>query len=699
MGSLTLAEAKARVQKLRREIDDLRYRYHVLADPAVTDEVYSSLTLELRSLEERFPALVTSDSPTQRVGGTALEKFGQVVHQVPMLSLNDAFSEDEVAAWGERITKLLPGKTVQYMCELKFDGLATSLVYEDGRLRHGATRGDGRTGEDITANLRTIRAVPMQLNLELAHAETFDAALVSRVRQALRGLRRIEVRGEALMSKVAFARLNRAQEKAGGGTFANPRNAAAGALRQLDPRVTASRKLDWYAYSLVTDLGQRTHEEEHRICALLGFQVYRETRVVSDLAGVRAFHQEIAAVRERLPFEVDGVVVQINETAAFRQLGVVGKAPRGAVAYKFAARRATTVVQDIIVQVGRTGTLTPVAVLAPVNVGGVTVTRSTLHNVDEIERLGLKIGDTVVVQRAGDVIPQIVEVLSRLRRGNERDFRMPSKCPNCGAKVERRAIAGGTAAGTRFVCTNRTCSTQRLRRLRHVTSKGAFDIEGLGPKVLDKLVAAGVIASADDIFRMKSGDVAVLPGLGEKSAANLIAAIASRKVVSLPRFINSLGILHVGEQTAADLAAHFGTLAELRAAALEEIDAVPNIGHVVAASVEKFFRDRRNQRSVDRLLDAGVTVEAQQQRAGALAGLTVVVTGTLERFSRQQAKDAIRAAGGTPSESVSKATGMVVAGTKAGSKLVRAKLLGVRVLNEREFAELVDAAGGALAKP
>ncbi|MDO8560392.1 MAG: NAD-dependent DNA ligase LigA [bacterium] len=693
MGSLTLAEAKARVQKLRREIDDLRYRYHVLADPAVTDEVYSSLTLELRSLEERFPALVTSDSPTQRVGGTALEKFGQVVHQVPMLSLNDAFSEDEVAAWGERITKLLPGKTVQYMCELKFDGLATSLVYEAGRLRHGATRGDGRIGEDITANLKTIRAVPMRLNLELVHAETFDPELVSRVRRALRNVTRIEVRGEALMSKAAFARLNRAQEKARNGAFANPRNAAAGALRQLDPRVTASRQLDWYAYSLVTDLGQRTHEEEHLICALLGFQVHRQTRVVPGLDGARAFHQEIAVARERLPFEVDGVVVQVNETAAFRQLGVVGKAPRGAVAYKFAARRATTVVQDIIVQVGRTGTLTPVAVLAPVNVGGVTVTRSTLHNVDEIERLGLKIGDTVVVQRAGDVIPQIVEVLSRLRRGNERTFRMPSTCPNCGAKVERRAIAGGTAAGTRFGCTNRGCSTQRLRQLRHVTSKGAFDIEGLGPKVLDKLVGAGVIASAADVFRMKSGDVAALPGLGEKSAANLIAAIASRRTVSLPRFIYSLGILHVGEQTAVDLAGHFGTLAKLRAATLEEIDAVPNIGHVVAASVQKFFRDRRNLRLVEGLLDAGVTVEAQQRRhAGALAGLTVVVTGTLERFTRQQAKDAIRAAGGTPSESVSTTTGMVVAGTKAGSKLTRAKLLGVRVIDEREFARLVGAA-------
>ncbi|MDD5109687.1 MAG: NAD-dependent DNA ligase LigA [Patescibacteria group bacterium] len=688
MAEMTFTQAQQRAAALRREINALRYRYHVLDDPAVTDEVYDSLTAELRTLEAKFPQLVTPDSPTQRIGGKPLDKFHPVVHAVRMLSLNDEFSPDEVSAWEQRIKKLAPAARWDYICELKFDGLATSLVYKDGMLVTGATRGDGKTGEDITANLKTIRAIPLRLNLELTHTDKFPAALVSRLRQGLAKTGRIEVRGEALMSKAAFARLNQAHPDA---TFANPRNAAAGSLRQLDPKITATRQLSWYAYSLVTDLGQRTHEEEHLFCAMLGFQVHGELRVVPDLQGVFALHEEIRRSRERLPFEVDGVVVQVNEVDVFRRLGVVGKAPRGAVAFKFAARKATTVVEDIVIQVGRTGALTPVANLRPVNVGGVTISRSTLHNVDEIERLGLKIGDTVVVQRAGDVIPQIVEVLTKLRSGRERAFKMPEKCPNCGSPVTRQRIAEGATLGTRFTCTNRRCTTQQLRTLRHFTSKTAFDIEGLGPKILTKLFSEGLIADASDIFKLTAGDLAVLPGLGEKSAANLITSIENHRTVSLARFIYSLGILHVGEQTALDLAKNFYRLSRLRQASVDAIDAVPNIGTTVAQSVAAYFRDRANQRFVDKLLAAGVKIahEASAGSGGALAGKKVVVTGTLQRFSRAQAKAAIRKAGGRTVESVSGATDFVVGGEKPGSKMDDARRLGVKILTEDEFTALV----------
>lgn len=689
---MTLAQAKVRAGKLRQEINDLRYRYHVLDDPAVTDEIYDSLTRELRQLEEQFLQLRTPDSPTQRIGSQPLTKFRAVAHAVPMLSLHDAFSPEEVTAWAARVTKLAGAERFEYVAELKFDGLASSLVYHDGVLAMGLTRGDGTTGEDITENLKTIRAIPLRLNCELAHAERCSPNLVARIKRTLARTRRIEVRGEALMSKRAFAQLNAAQARANAPPFANPRNAAAGSLRQLDPAVAASRKLDWYAYSLMTDLGQRTHAEAHALCALLGFQVHPELRVAAVVEDIVAFHREVMARREQLPFEVDGIVVQVNDEEVFRQLGVVGKAPRGAIAYKFAAKKATTVVEDIIVQVGRTGTLTPVALLKPVSLGGVTITRSTLHNVDEIARLGVTIGDTVVVQRAGDVIPQITEVLPKLRDGTQREFQMPTRCPNCSAAVTRQRIAAGAAVGTRYQCSNRRCSTQQLRRLRHFTAKAAFDIEGFGPKILGKLHAAGLIIAPADIFALQAGDLAALSGLGEKSAANLIASIAARRTVTLARFIYSLGILHVGEQTAVDLATHFGRLEHVRRATLEAIDAVPNIGEVVAESVVAYFRNQKNQRFIDRLLAAGVRVMPGTAVAprGDLTGKRVVVTGTFEHFSRAEAKTAIRAAGGRAVDSVSATTDLVVMGENPGTKRLRAKQFGVKTITEEEFRRLVS---------
>ncbi|TSA45724.1 NAD-dependent DNA ligase LigA, partial [bacterium] len=583
-------DAKLRVEKLRVQINDLRYRYHVLDDPRVTDEVYDSLTRELKKIEAEFPDLLTPDSPTQRIGGVPLEKFVKVRHEARMLSLNDAFSAEELVAWEERIKKLAAGEEFVYMAELKFDGLATSLIYEDGIFVRGATRGDGYVGENVTQNLKTIRAIPLRLNLDLKHTEKFPAKLRERLFANLKRAKRIEVRGEALMSRAAFRELNSIQKKNGGAEFANPRNAAAGSIRQLDPEISASRKLSWHAYQLVTDLGQRTHEEEHMFCSMLGFPVDKHSRVVRSVAGIADFRKEIEKIRDKLPFEIDGVVVQVNERGIYERMGVVGKAPRGAIAYKFAAKKATTVVESIKVQVGRQGNLTPVAVMRPVSVGGVTITHASLHNEDEIRRLGLKIGDTVVVQRAGDVIPQIVEVLPKLRTGKERDFHMPKKCPVCGGKVERRSLSPSSPGKGRVgrgrmnaveqysvahLCMNLSCPAKNLRQINHLVS--AFEIYTIGPKIIERFKDEGLITDAADIFTLKKEEIAPLERFGEKSAENIIDSIEEHKKVTLAKFIYSLGILHVGEETAIDLAEKFGSLERLKKASFEDLDALPNV--------------------------------------------------------------------------------------------------------------------------
>jgi len=438
---MTKQQAKNRAARLREEINDLRYRYHVQDDPNVTDEVYDSLTRELKEIESKYPDLKTADSPLQRVGGKALDKFEKVRHSARMLSLNDGFTEEEIQEWEQRLKRLEPNQSWNYVAELKFDGLAVNLVYQDGVFVQGATRGDGFVGEDVTENLKTIRAIPLRLNLDLKHTGKFPADLKKRLQHALKRTKKIEARGEVLISKIVFVELNRKE----GGKYVNPRNTAAGALRQLDSKVTATRKLSWYGYGLITDLGQKTHAEEHLILAMLGFPVDKHTKTLKSLKEGSSFRDQIMKKRNKLPYEVDGIVVQVNELAVFRRFGVVGKAHRGSIAYKFAAKKATTVVEDIKVQIGRQGNLTPVAVLAPVKVGGVTVSRASLHNEDEINRLGLKIGDTVVIQRAGDVIPQVVEVLPKLRSGKEKKFVMPKKCPICGHSTVRRTITSPSA--------------------------------------------------------------------------------------------------------------------------------------------------------------------------------------------------------------------------------------------------------------
>jgi DNA ligase (NAD+) len=686
--------AKERLAKLREEINELRYRYHVLDDPKVTDEVFDSLNNEVKALEKQYPDLITPDSPTQRVGGAPLAKFKKVTHQVRMISLNDAFSESEMQEWEGRIKKLAP-QIKEYICELKFDGLATSLQYRAGLLAVGSTRGDGLIGEEVTQNLKTIRAIPLSLNLLLKNAPYLSVDLKKRLQEKLKTTKEIEVRGEALMSKKVFQELNKTQ------TFANPRNAAAGSIRQLDPQITAARHLDWYAYSLVTDLGQRTHEEEHLICRALGFQTHAEIRVCRNLKEVLAFHEEIKQKRERLPFEVDGVVVQVNDVQSFKDLGAAGKAPRGAIAYKFSAQQATTVVEDISVQVGRQGTLTPVAHLRPVLVGGVTVSRSTLHNEAEIQRLDLQIGDTVVIQRAGDVIPQVVEVIKTLRTGREKKFQMPKNCPICGQAVQRRVIAAGQEEGAAYICTNKNCYAQQLRKIRHFTSKGALDMVGVGPKVIEKFFAEGLIRDPADLFELKPGDIAALERLEEKSADNIYQAIQKAKTVPLAKFIYALGILHVGEETANDLAEYFSQqnpkadgwkiLEIIEQATAEQINTLENIGPIVTEEICNYFKQTEHRQFLRRLKSLGVVLlkPIGAKIKSALAGKKILVTGTLQTMSREAAKEKIRAAGGDWLSAVSSKTDYLVVGEEPGSKLAQAKKLGVKILTEEEFLKLL----------
>jgi len=687
---MNLSEAKSRIEKLSGQIEDLRYRYHVLDDPKVTDDVYDSLTRELKALEAQFPALTSLNSPTQRIGGKPLDKFVKVKHGSRMMSLNDAFSEEEMQDWEDRIKKLEPTASWSYMCELKFDGLATSLVFQDGRFLVGATRGDGFVGEDITQNLKTIRAIPLRLNLELNNTQKIPDAVLQMLKKNLPKNKRVEFRGETLMSKKAFMELNRRQEKNGEVIFANPRNAAAGSVRQLDPQISSSRDLSWHAYALVTDLGQQTHEQEHFMAQALGFVTDKHSKVCRNLAEVFVYKKEIEKLRDKLSFEIDGIVVQVNERATFNRLGVVGKAPRGSIAFKFAAKKATTIVEDIKVQVGRQGNLTPVAIMKPVEVGGVTVARASLHNEDEINRLGLKIGDTVVVQRAGDVIPQIVEVLQKMRSGKEKIFKMPKKCPVCGSSTERQMISAGDEKGAATVCVNRNCPAKNLRAIGHLVN--AFEIYTIGPKIIELFKDEGLISDAADIFTLKKEDIEPLERFGEKSAENIIKSINDHKKISLAKFIYSLGILHVGEETAIDLAEHFGSIEKLQSAGFEEFDSIENIGGAVAKSIYNFFQDGHNLDFVRKLLKNGVQIAHQSspKKSGPLLGKKVVVTGTLESLSRDQAKEKIRAAGGDWVSSVSKNTDYVVVGSEPGSKAQKANSLGVKILSEAEFLKMIE---------
>jgi DNA ligase (NAD+) len=664
------AEAKTRIEKLKKEINYHRYLYHVLDRQEISEAALDSLKHELYVLEQKYPEFITPDSPTQRIGGKPLDKFEKVVHKVRQWSFNDAFEEKEIVDFDNRIRKILSdlgedvSRPLDYTAELKIDGLHVVLTYEKGYLVRGATRGDGKVGEDVTQNLRTIESIPLKLNRDVS----------------------VIVEGEVFMAKDVFERLNKEREKRGEALFANPRNAAAGAIRQLDPRIAKERHLGCFIYDLsaAEDIAlPQTQAEELEVLDELGFRVNKNWKHLSSIGEAFPFHKYWYEHKEKENYWIDGIVLKLNSRAWQEMVGHTGKAPRWAIAYKFPAEQVTTVVEDIRVQIGRTGALTPVAHLRPVAVAGSIVSRSTLHNQDEINRLDVRIGDTVVVQKAGDIIPEVVSVVKGLRTGKEKKFRMPEKCPFCGSAVVRRE---GEVA---HYCPSKNCFAVELRKLSHAAGKKAFDIEGLGPNKIKQLAEEGLISDLADIFELKKGDLEVLDRFGEKSADNLLRAIEKSKEVPLSRFLFALGIRHVGEEMAITLARYFSTLDNIRKAGREQLEAVEDVGPVVAESIAEYFANEDNLELIDKLLKAGVVIREDGKTSKKLNGLSFVLTGSLARYSREEAKDLIRKAGGQMHSSVSKNTDYVIAGENPGSKLARAQELGVKVLSEEEFLDML----------
>jgi len=671
-------EAKKRIEKLKKLINYHRYLYHVLNRQEISDAALDSLKHELYKLEQQFPELITLDSPTQRVAGKPLEGFKKVEHKVPMLSIEDIFSEEELRDWEDYFKKLTPEK-FDYFAELKIDGFAISLLYENGIFRVGSTRGTGRVGEDVTQNLKTIELIPLRLEI---HQKLPNKEIEERLEKLIeKG--EIEIRGEVYMNVKDFERLNKELGKKGEKTFANPRNLAAGSIRQLDPKLAASRPLKFLAYDIITDLGQKKHSQEHEILKVLGFKT-DEGRKCKNLNETIEFWKEVAKKREKLPFQIDGVVINVNDNEIFQKLGVVGKSPRGVRAFKFSPKQATTIIEKIILQVGRTGAITPVAVLKPVEVGGVKISRATLHNEDEIKRLGLKIGDTVIVGRAGDVIPDVIQALPELRTGKEREFKMPKNCPVCGEKLEK------PAGEVVWRCKNPKCPARKREYFYHFVSRPAFDILGLGPKIIDRFLDEGLISDPADLFLLKEDDISHLERFAEKSAQNLINAIQSKKKINLAKFIYALGIRNVGEETAQDLAEYFGSFEKLEKANLEELQKIMDVGPVVAKSIYDFFQEKRNLKFVERFKKVGVEIlEEKKPKYQPLKGKIFVLTGILETMAREEAKEKIRQLGGEISESVSKKTDFVIVGKEPGSKFQIAKNLGIETLNEKEFLALI----------
>lgn len=694
-------QIKERIEKLKKEIDHYRYAYHVLDKSEISDAAQDSLKNELFKLEQENPEFITPDSPTQRVGGEPLEKFEKVTHSGPMMSIYDAFSRTDMEDWQERLRKILPGQKFDYFCELKLDGLAVALTYKNGVLEMGATRGNGQVGENVTQNIKTIDAIPLVVR-EPSESELKKIGLSEKqIKKLFSEMRNgtIEVRGEAIMPNRVFEELNKKYKKNGKAQLANPRNAAAGSIRQLDSRLTAERRLDFYAYSLVTDFELETQGQQLQLAGLLGFKTIKHNKYAKDLGEVFAFHDYWEKNRDKLPFNCDGIVVKINKLALWSKLGIIGKGPRYMMAYKFAAEQATTIVEDVIWQVGRTGVLTPTAVLMPVQVYGVKVSRATLHNMDEIKRLGLKIGDTVILERAGDVIPKIIKVLPNLRQGKEREVKIPVECPNCEGKVAK--VPGEVA----YRCLNKNCYAVNLRKFFHWASKGAMDIEGLGPKIIEQLVKEGLVRDVSDFFTLKVGDLEPLERFAEKSADNLVKAIEEKRQVDLPRFLYSLGIRHVGEETALLLGKQFSifnspageqfSIKEIikyfQALSLEELQKLPDIGPIVAQSIYNWFKDKHNIALLEKLEKNGVKIKQAkiERKKQVLEGKTFVLTGTLAGLTRDGAKAKIRELGGEVSSSVSKNTDFVVAGEEPGSKFEKAKKLGVKIINEEEFVKLI----------
>jgi len=663
-------------EKLTQLRETLHYhgvKYYVEDSPEIPDAEYDRLMRELLSLEEEHPELVSVDSPSQRVGGMPLDGFGSVAHEIPMLSLDNAFDDSELDAFHKRMSDRIPNATFDvFCCEPKLDGLAVSLLYENGVLVQAATRGDGATGENITENVRTIKAIPLKL-------------------QGEGWPQRIEVRGEVFMPKAGFDKLNEMALKKGDKVFVNPRNAAAGSLRQLDSRITATRPLSFYAYSVGVVEGaelSESHYERFLQLKAWGLPMCPETRRVQNLSEVKAYYQDILTRRDELAYEIDGVVIKVDAIALQEQLGFVARAPRWAIAYKFPAQEEMTVLNDVEFQVGRTGAITPVAKLEPVFVGGVTVSNATLHNADEIERLGVMVGDHVVIRRAGDVIPQIVSVVQDRRPETAREIVFPAQCPVCQSQVER--IEGEAVAR----CSGGlVCQAQRKEALKHFVSRKALDVDGLGVKVIEQLVDKEMVETPADLFKLSAGIITVLDRMGPKSAQNVVDALVKAKETTLPRFLYSLGIREVGEATAANLAQHFKTLDAVTRATHEELIEVSDIGGIVASHITAFFAQERNQRVVDDLIEQGVNWPDIQEKDEAtpqpLAGKTVVLTGSLSQLSRGDAKAALQDLGAKVTGSVSKKTDILFAGENAGSKLAKAQDLEIEIRTEQDLIDLL----------
>jgi DNA ligase (NAD+) len=662
-----------KIEALREKIRHHEYRYYVLDDPEISDADFDVLMNQLKRLEAEHPELITPDSPTQRVGGKPREGFVKAKHSSPMLSLDNAYSEEELRDWERRVHELSGRSDLEYMCELKLDGMSLALVYRDGRLERGITRGDGSVGEDVTLNVRTVRSIP----LVIAKDKLKKAGIPPD----------FEVRGEMLMPLAAFRKLNEEREKQGLAVFANPRNFTAGTVRQLEPSITAQRRMDYFAYLLLKD-GQTFVDRQSKAMDALdaaGFKVNPNRKLAKNLDEVWKFIQSWEGKRESLPYEIDGIVIKVDRTSWQRELGFTGKAPRWAIAYKFAARGAVTLIEDIVPQVGRTGKLTPVAWLKPVPIGGTMVSRATLHNMDFIEQLGVKIGDWVEVERGGDVIPKVVKVVEDKEHPRGlKQFEMPEHCPVCGGNVVR------TEGEVDHRCVNANCPAKLQGTILHFASRHVLDIDGLGEALVNQLSERGLVKNVADLYRLTKDDLLKLERMGEKSAENVLAEIADSKKLPLERVIYGLGIRFVGERTAQFLAQHFGSLDAIMKARAEELEEVNEVGPRIAESIVEFFADEHNRKLVNDLRKAGLTFTGQKKEKGTkLAGKTFVLTGTLERHTRDEAKELIEDAGGRVSGSVSKKTDYVVAGSDAGSKLDKARELGVSVIGEEELEALL----------
>jgi DNA ligase (NAD+) len=670
-------EAEKRLEKLKQQIVDLRFRYHVENDPTVTDDVYESLIREAKEIEKDFPQFAVSQE-FDRVAGAPLSVFTKVTHSTRMLSLNDVFSVEELEQWSARMEKLLQGATHHYFAEVKLDGLAVTLRYEKGVLVQAATRGDGLVGEDVTENAKMVRTIPLKLTAPFPSV--------------------IEIRGEIIMFKNTLAKLNAIQAKMGKPAFANTRNAAAGSIRQLDPQLVKERQLDFFAYDLVDpeqSEGLQTHSQKHALLRALGMPVVADEATATNVSDLISFIGSIAKKRDSLPFNIDGIVISVDELALQDTLGIVGKAPRYTVAYKYPAERVTTAVTDITVNVGRTGVLTPLAHFDPVVVAGSTVSKATLHNMDQIARLDIRIGDTVIIQKAGDVIPEVVQVLKDLRSGKEKKFSMPKKCPVCGFPVAQQRLSPSlklrrTEAGKEtvaFFCTNDDCPAKHTRGMIHFVNM--LDIYEVGPKIIDRLQEEGLIADAGDLFALTEADLSGLERLGEKSAQNIIAAIAEKKNPPLDRFIASLGIANVGVETARDIALHFGSFETFWNAKADSFESIPNIGPAVVESIDQYRCRESSINLIKKLFENGVRPQSLAPRKnGIFSNMTIVLTGTLMTLSREKAKEIIQSQGGKVTGSVSATTSMVIAGDRPGSKYADAQKLGVKILSEEDFLKM-----------